>query len=183
MATPAHAFAGQREDVGVEREYDLFLSTPMSGLGDDRAYQHHRTFVLEVLDALKSHPTLERIYFAGLNVDSIQGFDAGDEALLADTLALRQSRLFCMVYPAKIASSVLLEAGMALAWGKPCTFFVRRREDLPYLLQHPERVADHDEFPPMRIICYEDEQKLLRRLEREGPELLINGRSASGWRP
>jgi hypothetical protein len=54
-----------------------------------------------------------------------------------------------MLYPKKIASSVLVEAGWALALGKQSLYFVDKRDDLPFLLKQAEqafssvRIYDH----------------------------------------
>lgn len=162
-----------REGAAVtdDGDYDLFLSTPMSGLRDEQEYRSHRQFVLEVAEVLCKDLGVERIYFAGREVTSIQGFDAGDDALRSDLEALRESRVLCLVYPRRLVSSVLIEVGMALALGKPCLLFVRRREDLPYLLISAEKLAGRDGLPVVRIVEYQNPEDLKRLLREAGAKL------------
>ena len=62
-------------------------------------------------------------------------FDLTEKSLEEDFRAIRRCRRFMMIYPSKVASSVLVEAGYALAAGKPSTYFVRDSHDLPFILR------------------------------------------------
>lgn len=170
-------------EVGTaDAGYDLFLSTPMSGLRDEQEYRSHRRFVLDVADVLRRDLGIERIYFAGSEVTSIYDFDAGEDALRSDLEALRESRALCLVYPRRLVSSVLIEVGMALALGKPCLLFVRKREDLPYLLISAEKLAGRDGLPEVRIVEYQSAENLKRLLREVGPRIfgtLFGARSHS----
>ncbi len=48
---------------------------------------------------------------------------------------MQVSRTFALVYPEPIVTSALFEAGYALALKLPSRYFVRDRDDLPYLMK------------------------------------------------
>jgi nucleoside 2-deoxyribosyltransferase len=56
---------------------------------------------------------------------------------------LQNSGSFVMLYPQKLTSSALFEAGYALALGRPSLFFVRDEKDLPYLMQRLPEAFTH----------------------------------------
>ena len=65
------------------------------------------------------------------------------EAIAAekDFSALKSSRHFVMIYPHRVLSSCIVEAGYALGAGIPSTYFVRSDEDLPYALRGAVEVS------------------------------------------
>lgn len=69
-------------------------------------------------------------------------FDAADISIGSDLDALKESGKFILIYPEKIVSSVLVEAGIALALGKQ-SFFFGRTENFPFLLQQANQQFDH----------------------------------------
>lgn len=121
-----------------EHKYDVFLSVPMAAVGD-ALYAEYRSAALEVNDCLQKHCNKKNIYYAGLNIAAKTDFDPEDAAALDDLEAVSQSKYFVMIYPKKVASSVLFEAGMALALAKKSIYFVRDRNHLPFLMQKAEQ--------------------------------------------
>lgn len=118
--------------------YDVFLSSPMASLNDKR-YREERNFALAVISSLKKDCGMQTIYYAGVEIDTKSGFDPYDVAVLDDLDAINNSRYFILIYPQKSASSVLFEAGCALALAKECIYFVKNRNLLPFLLRQAEQ--------------------------------------------
>ena len=124
----------------VAFEYDVFLSAPMAALNDNAAYQKSRAETLKVFNALHADCGF-KVYWAMENIESIDQFDSRDAAVLEDLTALDKSATFVLLYPEKLATSALFEAGYALALGRRSHFFVRETKQLPYLMQKLEGPA------------------------------------------
>ena len=164
VAARAVAQHWQSDADGRPRRYEVFLSTPMSAFSDEAAYASHRNFVIKLISVLRECAAIEDVYFAGDEVKTVGDFEAPEDALTKDLAALRDSEILLMVYPEKMVSSALVEAGIAMGLEKPCLFFVRRREDLPYLLVSAERVGQSDEMPTVKIFEYSDNEDLEHQL-------------------
>jgi len=129
--------------VGVDQQgipklslkHEVFLSSPMAAFGNNEEYQHDRENVLRIMDAFKHECRFESVVYAGKEINSIDDFDAADLSVSKDFQDLLESKYFVLLYPKKIASSVLVEAGWALALGKTSIYFVKNSDDLPFLLQ------------------------------------------------
>jgi hypothetical protein len=114
--------------------YDVFLSTPMAAFATDAEYRSGRAQFKKLFDCLKQDCGLS-VYWAAEKIESMEDFDTLDISVLDDLKALQRSRRFALVYPQKLASSALFEAGYALALNRFCHYFVRDREDLPFLMR------------------------------------------------
>jgi len=122
----------------TKTKYDVFLSSPMAAFVNDDLFQKDRKAMLEIVDAMRDECGFS-VFYAGRNVKSLDDFDAPDLSIAADVRALKESSIFVLFYSEKIVSSVLVEAGFALALAMPSIYFVRRREDLPFLLRSAEQ--------------------------------------------
>lgn len=99
--------------------YDVFLASPMQALDGDAAYNAQRADTLRVKEALRAHSATNTIYDAGEKL-TVGRWDPQDVAAEVDLEALRHSRYFLLLYPERITSSVLFEAGYAVwQWASP----------------------------------------------------------------
>lgn len=114
-------------------DYDVFLSSPMAAYETDAEYKAGRAEVKQVFDALKACKL--RVFWAAEKIKSMDDFDALGVSVDDDLLAIERSRHFLLIYPEKLATSALFEAGYAFHLGCPAHFFVRDRDDLPFLMQ------------------------------------------------
>jgi hypothetical protein len=112
----------------------VFLSSVLAGFQDDAKLQEEKEFALAVVCCLEQECKYE-VYYAGRDVSSTKDFDASHISARADIDALRQSRYFLLIYPQRIISSVIFEAGMALEKCEASIYFVRDHQDLPYLMR------------------------------------------------
>ena len=101
-------------DIRTPGMYDLFLSCPMSSTEADEFAQLRGT-TDAIIDRLSEGGF--SIYSALRKVENPQSFDPEGIAAESDLEALRRSRNFLMIYPRKILSSCILEAGYALISG------------------------------------------------------------------
>ncbi len=157
----AAALAGYLETVKIARipgMYDVFISCPMTSLPED-GYARMRETIEALTDAITAkgftaYSAVRRITHQG-NVDP--------EAIAAenDLPALTASRNFLMIYPGKILSSCLLEAGYALVAGIPSTYFVKSDDDLPYMLR-----GAVESFANTRRVKFREEKEIVSFFER-----------------
>jgi len=144
------------QDIPNKKEFELFIAAPMSALGNDEAYAIGRKNILELIDRLSSVHGLDPVYYAGATISGQAAFTGETTALRRDLEALRNSRLFVLVYPSKIVTSALVEVGYALALRLPCLLLVRDKDDLPYLLNQVEASEPSELLPPLRIRVFHE---------------------------
>jgi len=127
--------AAKKASAGSDQfQFDVFLSTPMAAFSTDAEFQKGRAQFKKIFDALKQDCGLS-VYWAAEKIESISDFDTLDISVLDDLKALQQCRRFVLVYPQKLVSSALFEAGFALALNRFSHYFVRDRGDLPFLMR------------------------------------------------
>lgn len=112
---------------------DVFLSVPMASFESDAQYQPFRAEAMKVVDALRGRCGLS-VFCALESIESINQFDTYGVSAREDIEKLEQSANFVMLYPERMTSSAIFEAGYALARGIPCRFFVRNQHDAKYQL-------------------------------------------------
>lgn len=118
--------------VSVHNHYDMFLASPISSFDSASQYIDDRYNVLQLIGILESK--VGTVFYAGRNLPDKENLD-GDEEVEKDFEAIRNCEYFIMCYPEKSTSSVLVEAGYALALDKFSIYIVRNLSDLPFLLQ------------------------------------------------
>jgi hypothetical protein len=122
-------------------KYDVFIASAMAGLETEEQYRQQRDDVLKLQQVLKVACNFQSIFYAGEKIESKAKFDVQNLALEDDLRALNESRYFLLLYPEKRVSSVVFEAGLALALGKPSVYFVRDRNHLPFLMAKAEQAS------------------------------------------
>ncbi|MDJ0601133.1 MAG: nucleoside 2-deoxyribosyltransferase [Crocosphaera sp.] len=156
---------GNKEWLLPTKGKRAFIASPMSGFSDDALYKQNRKVILGLASHLSVQYGFENVYFAGENLASKEQFNSSTIALERDMSELEQSDIFIFVYPDKILSSVLIEAGYAMALRKPMLILVREKKDLPYLLQEAEKTGGSSIFPRIEIRLYEDEDSLKQSID------------------
>jgi hypothetical protein len=156
-------------------KYDVFLAAPMAGIETDEEYQAIRSLCLEVLALMRSHCGVATYYFVGEKLETKAQFESFDVAAEMDFDAIGASRDFVLIYPRKVASSVLAEAGFALARGIPLTLFARDADDLPYLLR--QGGLPRDRYPEVHVRPYETPEKLKQIIRNDGANLFDGPKS------
>jgi hypothetical protein len=120
-----------------DQEYDVFIATPMAALETEEDYQRARLEVLKVCDAFRQHCGLS-VYCAVEQCPTMRAFQTSKVSIKKDLKAIRKSHYFVMLYPTKILSSILVEAGFALATRKCSLYIAAKREEMPFMLQDAE---------------------------------------------
>lgn len=125
---------------------DVFLSVPMASFASDAQYQPFRAEAMKVVTALREQAGLT-VFCALEKIESLKQFDTYGDGARDDIEMLERSANFVMLYPQKLPTSALFEAGYALARGLPCRFFVRDQGKdefrLPFLMRKLPEVFTH----------------------------------------
>lgn len=159
----------ERIEIALNRyKYDVFVAAAMAGHNGDAEYTENRNTVLAMIEVLKQRCGFDSVFYAGMNMATMEDFDPEELALRKDMAALRESRYFILFYPKKIVSSVIYEAGWALILGKPSIYIVGDDQDLPFLMQEASQA-----FVERRVRIFEcaNQASLLERLTAYGTEL------------
>lgn len=163
-----------REILPLSVRYDAFVSAPMAALADQEAFERQRADTLKVIDAMRRYCGCRDIFYAGSEISRPDQFESEDVAARMNMNALRDSRIFVLIYPEKQASSVLVEAGIALALRKPSLLFVRSRDDLPYLLRRIGQAREDGDslLPQVRIYDAPDADAIVNLFKTNKKALL-----------
>jgi len=166
----AYSWVRDRINVCLGRfRYDVFLSSAMAGLHTEEDYQKYRDEALHLEQMLTKKCNFQFIFYAGRDLKT-KAFEAQNISLHDDFSALRESRYYLLLYPEKIVSSVLFEAGWALALGKPSVYYVHDRDDLPFLMA---QAGDASLNSKVTIYEYGDKgrQEISHLIEQHGEKL------------
>ena len=132
---------GIAETTQKTYKWDVFLAAPMAALSDGD-FESATNKVREIKKVLEEECNFQRIFFAGLNMNTKDDFQTADISIDTDVDAIKESQNFIMIYPEKIVSSVLFEAGIALALGKP-SFYFGYKNNFPFLMQQANQSFLH----------------------------------------
>jgi hypothetical protein len=151
---------------------DVFLAVPMASTSDDAQYEETRRKAHAFVTAIETYCAYS-VYCAALQVGSRKDFDAPGFALTDNTTALAHCRRFVLFVPEVVEkpSSVWVEAGLALAWQKPSTYFVPHPEVLPYILQQAADVKGLESIGTACIHWIDDDRSPASLVRRHGPAL------------
>jgi len=147
-------------------KHEVFLSAPMAGATSESEYIDLREEASLVLSALKNACSFSDVYWAGDGIQTRADFDPPRIAVEEVCERIRGSTYFVLLYPKRIASSVLVETGLALAFGKTTVAFVRKQADLPFLLRSAASA-----FPSVKIYECADRGALLSTIAKQRRKL------------
>lgn len=116
----------------------VFLGAPMAGLPKGE-YSETRKGILKIKNALENVKGVSSVYFPGEKIESPNKFHTKAKALQDDMKKLKESEYFIFIYMNKVVSGVLLEMGYGIALSKKTLIFVRKRADLPFMLEEADR--------------------------------------------
>lgn len=142
----------QKKDE-IELQYHVFISYPMKAISDIRTRRRLGAIIDTVNVCLRNNYPHYTIFAS--QDDELKG----NEKLIHltdDFEALKKSKEYILIYPKKLASSVLLELGCALCMEKMITIFVKCEEDLPYLVK--KRLEEQD--PSIKVEVFSSENEL-----------------------
>jgi len=147
--------------------FDVFLASPMESVRDERPdgrYAAERGMAREMVAALMNHCGFTNIFYAGHTIESAADWEAPDSSLEGNIAALRNSDYFVLLAltPPPRPSGVYVEAGLALALGKPSVYFVGSDDSLPWML----RAANAHQSPHLPRVSIQQVESLEQALGR-----------------
>lgn len=144
------------------KKYDVFISTPMASFSSNEEYQEHRQNIRRIIDALERNYHFN-VYYAGMHLPSQESFQQPDVGARQDSAALRQSTRFLLIMPLPLVSSCYVEAGYALALGKPSIYYHHREVELPFMLRQSAQY--NGDFPRCKKYEYSQIEDIVRHIE------------------
>jgi hypothetical protein len=149
-----------------QKIYDAFISAPMAAWESDEEYKAHRNEVLKLRDTLRKECKFKRVFYAGLDIGSVDDFEVANISARDDFQALANSKYFILLYPKPLPTSALVEVGAAIAFGMPSVYFVPDRKMLPFILREAE-----SGFENVRIREVSGNEQILGHIRNHGIEL------------
>jgi transcriptional regulator with XRE-family HTH domain len=155
------------------QEYELFVSSPFSGLNNE-AIQAHRRDVGGVVDAAKE--VVDRVYWPGKEITSIDDLEAADLATESSLDVFDRCRAYLYLQFGEMVnpSGALVELGFALGRRLKTTMIIRKNVSVPYMFEGLQGVAARLRFlPEVHIYLVDDVDGAIRLIKRNGRRLLI----------
>lgn len=153
--------------------HELYLSTPITGLGQKNVKAHHAQ-VAEVVEVLDQH--VNKIYWPGQGIESTKDLEAPDIATLRNLKALEQSAalLFLQFRETHRPSGALVELGLALGMRHKVTMIVHEDVSQPFMFGNGFAgvAAELDFLPKARVYTVPSVAAACELVERNGRELL-----------
>ena len=146
----------------------VFLAAPMYSLNFSQAlaYVTFRREMLQIAAMLErilsSKKQACEVHYVGSERMTESDFFHPSAALKYSVEKLNDTDCFILIYPENLPSSILVEAGWALAKDKSCLFFVHQNAQLPYMLQNAS------EYAKVRTVKYNHYEEILKFIEKHG---------------
>jgi len=157
---------GEVESAKKSYTWDVFLAAPLAALSDE-SFELSLSKMKEIKTILEEECDFKRVFFAGTNMKTKLDFETADVSVEADVNALKESQNFILIYPDKIVSSVLFEAGIALALGKP-SFYFGETDNFPFLMKQANqkfnfvKIQDVDSLDKIISILRKNKKQLFK---------------------
>lgn len=142
----ASASADRRERGSAQ--FEVFLATPMASFSTDEEYAENHLQMLDLLDSVES--AIGPAYWAGRSIPDSSAFDAPGVGESENLYALKRARycLFVQLTASPLATSALIEVGIALGWKLPVAIFAPGSQSVPYMMRGLPTVSEQLSFLP-----------------------------------
>jgi len=146
---------------------ETFIGCLMSGLSEAQ-YTEGRGHLQAIDQAMREKLGAAKTHCEGIMVASTTSFGSPKESLEMDVEAVRRADkcVFYLYDPQPRPSGMWVEAGVALGFGKPCTFLVPSEDALPPCLRAGNRPDN------VKVVTYADHAALVAGLAKD-PAALI----------
>lgn len=151
------------------KTWDAFLAVPMASLSSAE-YKEQRLALRKVIKTLRRDWGGIKVYYPAEHITGPDKWDPADMAMVRGLKAASSSRLFIMVYNVEKPSSILVEAGFALAHGIPSIYFVKKGLKLPFLLNAAGQAASDVKI--YEYSKYTDIVAILKKYQEELKEFM-----------
>jgi hypothetical protein len=114
--------------------YDIFISAPMEANAScSFSYAEMQKNAVDIYQLLRAMDL--RVFCALVDKVHHDNFDTPLATLDQNIPALYGMRYYVLIWPGPLSTGALVEAGFALALKKPAVIFVRKMDDLPWILR------------------------------------------------
>jgi hypothetical protein len=144
----------------------VFVGIPMASATPDE-YPKYRDQALSIKEVLINHAGVSEVYCPCEHIMDVGSFEGIEKSINDDFQILKESEHYIFVYPCKIASSILVEMGYAIALSKHTTIFARNRKDLPFMLEQADVAISN-----IKIYDYNDIDDIKKIIKSNGPAFL-----------
>lgn len=151
-------------------KWDVFLAAPMAAMANDK-FENTLWKENEIKKVLEEECGFSRVFFAGTNMKTKDDFETADLSIETDVNAIKDSQYFIMIYPEKIVTSVIFEAGIAFALGKP-SFYFGQPDNFPFLMTQA-----HQKFEHVKIYEADSLDEIIRIIKKNKRELFKIGKA------
>jgi hypothetical protein len=148
------------EALKRQHRYDVFISSPLAGLSGDKAIREHHDRIVPLVSYLENELRF-RVFWAGQRIRCVADFEAPDISARDDVEAIKDSKYFLLLYPEKVVSSVLFEAGIALRCCLGSIYIAQSKTHLPFLMCSAS--AAFDNVRTYEAANLEDTLKLVKK--------------------
>lgn len=153
--------------VTMTTKKSVYISSPMATLENDK-YEQFQKDMVSIKQALKEHCKARSIFYPGEKIPSTDRFDGKQKAINDNFKKLSESEYLLVVYPERLASSVLTEVGYAIAMSKKMIVFVKDKSDLPYMLQEADIAIDN-----FHMFQYKEIGDIIHQIASNGTSFLF----------
>ena len=155
---------GQVESAKKDNSWDVFLAAPMAALSNEE-FKSVNAKIIDIKEALQVECNFKKVFYAGENMSGQEDFESADISIETDIDIIKDSKYFVLIYPEKIVSSVIFEAGIALALGKP-SFYFGNPDAFPFLMREA-----NNKFSFVKIHAANNLDEIMRCIKKNGNEL------------
>ena len=150
----------------IERN-KVFIGAPMASTTE---YEVIRGYMVQLKKLIVEQCGLSNVYYPGDNIRTSKDFHGKGSAIAIDFKELKECEYCIFIYPEKVASSILLEIGYAIATIKKIIIFTKEKETLPFMLQEAEK-----KIPNLVTYFFHDYTEILQICETEKAGLFEYG--------
>lgn len=125
-----------------KNKIDLFIAAPLTSF-EPGEYVINNKKICELTFWVRENSLYKNIFYAGENKNEKINFDTPKKAIKIDLDAIQCCRYFILIYPVETITSAFVEIGYAMALKKKIHIFVKKRKDLPFILQNSDYVYEN----------------------------------------
>jgi hypothetical protein len=163
--------SGRANDL-LNREYDVYLASPMASTTSDRNYEVERKAALDVKRAIEIWCKLS-VFYAGEELESRVHFRPPELSADSNFKALRGARFFVLLLltPIRHPSSIFIEAGYALAMSIPALYIAPEIKDIPFVLRKLTEHSSREVLPPVSLQYHSKPDGAVSLIQHHGTQL------------
>ena len=135
---------------------DIFIAAPLTSFNACDFFLNNKR-ICDLIKWIRENSLHKNIFYAGENKYKKNNFDNPKIAIQIDLETIHNSKYILFIYPSKVITSAFVEIGYAIALKKKVFILVKRREDLPFILQESDKVYNYIKiYDYTKDSCFEE---------------------------